>query len=58
METEGLLLCSQELATGLYVRPAESSPYPRHISLSYILIFFSHLLLSLPSGLSASVSLP
>jgi hypothetical protein len=30
MEPEGLLPCSQELATGLYSQPGETSPHPSH----------------------------
>jgi hypothetical protein len=51
MEPEGSLPCSQELATGPYPKPDQSSPY--HPVLS-ILILCTHLRIGLPSGLFTS----
>jgi hypothetical protein len=56
VETEGSLQCSQQLSTGPYPEPDESSPYPYTISLRFILILSTHLHLGLPSGLFSSGS--
>ena len=56
MEPERSLPHPQVPATCPYPEPARSSPYP-HISLS-ILLLFSHLRLSLPSGLFRPGFLP
>jgi hypothetical protein len=49
MEPEGSLPCQQEPTTGPYPEPDESGPYPYHVSLRTILLFF-HLRLGFPSG--------
>jgi hypothetical protein len=48
METEGSLLCLQELATGPYSEPDKSSLHPNILCLEYP--WFFHLRLGLPSG--------
>jgi len=54
MEFERSLPRSQEPATGAYPKPHESIPRPHHISLSFLLILSSHVVLGLPSVLFAS----
>jgi hypothetical protein len=49
-EPEGPSLYSQDLATGSYPEPTESTPRPQQISQRSILIPFSHLRLVLPSS--------
>jgi hypothetical protein len=53
MEPEGSLLRSQELSTGPYPKPDESSPY-HSISLRSILVLSSNLHLGITSGLFPS----
>jgi hypothetical protein len=48
IELKGSLLCSQKPATGTYLEPVESIPYP--ISVTAILILSSHLSLGPRSG--------
>jgi len=52
MEPEGSLPCSQQLTTGPYPEPDESSP---HIPILFILIFSSYLRLHLPIDISFQV---
>jgi hypothetical protein len=54
MKSESSLLCSQELTTGPYPEPDESSPYTHPISLKSILILSSHFCLGLYSDLLPS----
>ena len=51
-EPEGSLPCSQQLTSGSYTDPDESSPRPITVFLRYLLILSSHVRLSLP-GFSA-----
>jgi hypothetical protein len=53
MESEGSLPCSQKHANGPYPKPDEFSPHilPPPISLTFILIWSSHLRLDLPNDL-------
>jgi hypothetical protein len=50
MEPEDSLSCSQEPSTGPYPKPDQSSPYHAILSLSAILILFTHLCPGLLSG--------
>jgi hypothetical protein len=49
-EPAGSSTYSQELATGPYPEPTDSTPYPQLDSLRFILIPSSNLSLALPSG--------
>jgi hypothetical protein len=53
MESDGLLPCSQEPATGPYPEPGELIPH-RHVSLRSISMLVFRVHLGLPSGLFPS----